>query len=83
MSEENGWAVNLEGWTTMKPVLEWTNAAKGGDMGKLRDLMTEIVVSWPYDGSPSVAESYGALTPAQFKAALKEVGGRVGSLFQG
>ena len=83
MSDNNGWTVNLEEWTTMKPVMDWTNAAKGGDLGKLRTIMASIITAWPFEGDPGNADAYDALTPAQFKAAMQEAGRRVGDLFQG
>jgi len=81
--ETNGWTVNLDGWTTMKPVLEWTDAAKGGDLGRLRGMMAEIIVAWPFEGDPQTEAGYDNLTPAQFKEAMLEAGKHVGNLFRG
>ena len=46
-------------------------------------LMAGVVRAWPFEGSPADVAAYEALTPDQFAAALREVGGTVGNLFQG
>jgi len=81
--DNNGWTVNLEGWTTMAPVFEWQTAARSGDFEVLTSLMQQVVKAWPFEPAPDARESYSLISPVQFREALKEVGGKVGSLFRG
>lgn len=83
MTAHDGWTIDLSGWTTMKPVLEWQRAARAGHLDRMAELMAGVVRAWPFEGSPADVAAYEALTPDQFAAALREVGGTVGNLFQG
>lgn len=81
MSNGNGWKVDLSGWTTMAPLLDWQEAAKRFFAPDMSRIMTGIVKTWPYEGDPADLQSYRDLTPGQWIEASKAVAEAIGTFF--
>ena len=64
----------------MGALRQMLGASEGGDLGGLVEALTDIVISWPYEGSPSNAGDWDALRRSEFNGLVKGVVEDLGSL---
>lgn len=75
--------INLDAWETMASYMNWSMAVRNDDYVSLTAYMMAVVKEWPYEGDPSTTAAYANLKPAQFKAAVAEVGKAAKGIFRG
>lgn len=78
---EKKWHIDLRGWTTMKPILAWQQAALTGDLNTLITSMRAVIDEWGFAGDPADAAAYENLTPAQWTQAVRKVNDAIAALF--
>jgi len=82
MSSKKDIVVNTSNIKTVRPVVEWQNAATSGNLGQMIKIAMTLVEAWPYDGDPKSVDSYYDLSPQDFKQVLQVVGDALADLFR-
>lgn len=76
------WKIDLSGWTTMEHVMRWQDVVRDNEFRAVTAELAKLVRRWPYAHDPSKVESYGKLTPGQWRKAAEQVAVAAGDFFQ-
>lgn len=76
------WKIDLSDWTTMESIFEWQKLARAANFAEMSRVMTGVIRRWPYPLDPAKVESYGKLSPAQWKETAQRMGNSVGAFFR-
>lgn len=69
----DGFDIDVSHWK-MKQHKAWNRVATTGDPDKINELMSQAIVSTPYEGfNPRLPDNYDELEPKQWKACIEAV----------
>jgi hypothetical protein len=72
--------VEMKRWR-MKDYRQFMKATQESNFEDMFGLLSKVVVAWPYEGDPSVPESYDGLTMDEWLAVTKAVGASLTNQF--
>lgn len=75
-----GGAASYDSDMEMSALRQLLESSAESDLSGLIDAMTQIVVSWPFDGEPTDAEAWDKLRRSEFNSIVKGVTGDLSSL---
>ena len=77
-----GWEIDLGVWSRARDYNDWNKIAGSGDMERISEKLTEVLVVWPYEGDPKSADAILDLRMDNWVETLAAVGEAVNEKFQ-